>query len=177
MFPNSHALVDQDFTVPKLQQELDRANYGIVHIATHAQFGTIPEDTFLVTGTPEKLTLGALESTFRGRDERDSPIELLALTACQTAEGDERSSLGLAGVAVSAGVKSALASLWAIPDESTVKLVSEFYRQLAIEGTSKAKALQKAQLKLLNAKKLDEINDLYNNPAYWSAFILIGNWN
>jgi len=75
-----------------------------------------------------------------------------------------------------AGTKSALASLWPVDDDSTANLIAEFYDKLRNAGMSKAQALQAAQLKLINAKQIPEINDKYDHPYYWSAFILIGNW-
>jgi CHAT domain-containing protein len=97
------------------------------------------------------------------------PVDLLVLSACQTAAGDERAALGLAGVAVKAGARSALASLWQINDESTAELIGEFYRQLATAGSHKASALRGAQLRLMNDQR-------YRHPAYWSPFLLIGDW-
>jgi CHAT domain-containing protein len=83
--------------------------------------------------------------------------------------------LGLAGVAAQAGVRSTLASLWSVEDESTSQLITEFYRQLK-SGVGKAKALQIAQVKLIKAKADPEINDQYDHPGFWASFILIGNW-
>jgi CHAT domain-containing protein len=100
---------------------------------------------------------------------RDQPIELLFLSACQTAMGDERAALGLGGVAVKAGARSALATLWHINDQASSLLVTEFYRQLAQPGTSKAQALRRAQLWMLTDLR-------YRHPGYWSPFLLIGNW-
>lgn len=95
---------------------------------------------------------------------------MLALTACQTAVGDDRAALGLAGVAVQAGVRSALASLWSIQDAPTVTLVTKFYASLHNSGVSKAEALRAAQQALISAGGEDA------HPAYWAPFILIGNW-
>jgi CHAT domain-containing protein len=97
------------------------------------------------------------------------PVELLTLSACQTAAGDNRAALGIAGVAVRAGVRSALASLWNINDEATVPLIEEFYTQLEQPNVTKAEALQKAQLQMIAHLE-------YSHPAVWSPFILIGNW-
>jgi CHAT domain-containing protein len=83
--------------------------------------------------------------------------------------GDERAALGLAGVALKAGARSAIASLWFVNDESTALLISEFYRQLKNVNLSKAQALQLAQQKLFAIKK-------FQHPAYWAPFLLIGNW-
>ncbi len=168
--PGSKGLLDQEFTRDRLQQELSQTLYPIIHIATHGEFGTEPEDTFLVTGDNGKLTIIDLEATLRRINVGSEAVELLALTACQTAAGDDRAALGLAGVAVQAGVKSALASLWFISDASTVKLVTHFYERLLDADTSKAEALREAQLELIEAE------GQYNHPAYWAPFILIGNW-
>ncbi|MCP4216559.1 MAG: CHAT domain-containing protein, partial [bacterium] len=95
-------------------------------------------------------------------------IDLLTLSACQTALGNERAALGLAGVAVTAGVKSTLATLWYVDDEATPLAIREFYRQLKTPGTTKAKALQNTQKKLI-------ANPRYWHPLYWAPFVLIGN--
>ncbi|NJO93389.1 MAG: CHAT domain-containing protein, partial [Hydrococcus sp. RM1_1_31] len=175
-FPDNRALVDEQFNRENLEKELNQSTYQIVHIATHAQFGFIPEDTFLVAGNNNKIAINELETALRQLDGGANSVEFLALTACQTAAGDERAALGLAGVAVQTGVRSALASLWLVPDESTLVLVAEFYKNLVNSGVSKAEALRTAQLKLIKAKESEEINDQYNNPAFWAPFILIGNW-
>lgn len=174
-FPNHKVLVDEQFNQENLKQELTQSVYPIIHIATHAQFGFVPEDTFLVTGN-NKIAINQLETTLRTIDGGASVVELLTLSACQTAVGDDRAALGLAGVALQTGVKSVLASLWSVSDTSTVLLISEFYRQLVKPGVSKAEALQAAQVKLIKAKDSIEIDSRYSNPAYWSAFVLIGNW-
>nr|WP_155743033.1 CHAT domain-containing protein [Scytonema sp. UIC 10036] len=174
-FPKNKPLINEEFNREKLNQELNKTVYPIVHIATHAQFGTIPEDTFIVTGNNNKLTINELETSLRQVNGGSRAVELLALTACQTALGDERAALGLAGVAVQAGVRSALATLWSVSDESTLKLITEFYGGLK-SGMSKAKALSTAQRKLIQAKKIEDINDQYDNPAFWAPFIMIGNW-
>ena len=100
---------------------------------------------------------------------RDQPVELLTLSACQTAAGDDRAALGLAGVAIKAGARSAIATLWFINDQASSLLVTEFYRQFQDAKLSKAKALQQAQAQLLADRR-------YQHPGYWSPFLLIGNW-
>lgn len=175
LFANTKKLENQEFTISNLEQEIQNTSYPIIHVATHAQFGTIPEDTFLVTGNNDKLTINQLETLLRQTNNSSNLVELLALTACQTAVGDDRSTLGLAGVALQAGAKSAMASLWSVGDESTANLVAEFYSKLRESKMSKAQALQIAQLKLINAKET-EIDIQYNHPYYWAPFILIGNW-
>lgn len=174
-FSDSKTFLDGNFTQQSLQAELNQTLYPIIHIATHAKFGTVPEDTFLVMGNSQKLIITQLEDKIRRVSGREDSVELLALTACDTAVGDERAVLGLGGIAARAGVKSTLASLWAIQDESTKILVDHFYSRLE-SGVSKSEALQAAQLELIQAQTTEAINDDYAHPYYWAPFILIGNW-
>lgn len=166
-FPESKGLLNQDFTRDRLQQELAETSYPIVHIATHGQFGSEPRDTFLITGDNEKLTIPELDRIIRSTATQNEPVNLITLTACQTAVGDERAALGLAGVAIQAGASSALASLWSISDQITPTVVKDFYLGLQTENLSKAEALQKAQVALIEEGV---------PPAFWSPFIIIGNW-
>jgi CHAT domain-containing protein len=160
-------LVDQDFTLTRMQERLKNNNYSVIHMATHGKFGTDAETTFLLSYS-DRITIEKLDQLLRRRSG-GQPVELLTLSACQTATGDNRSALGIAGVAVRAGVKSALATLWFINDEATLPLIEEFYSQLLQPGTTKAEALQRAQVKLISDRQ-------YSHPAVWSPFILIGNW-
>lgn len=175
-FPNHQLLVNQQFNPQTLTQTLDNADYSIIHIATHAQFGTIPDDTFLVAGNNDKIAIKSLENTLRLLESGSNSVELLTLTACETAEGDERSALGLAGVAIQAGVQSAIASLWPVSDQSTLQLILAFYDNLINSGVNKAEALREAQIQLIQAQSNPDINNQYSHPVYWSSFILIGNW-
>ena len=174
--PELKFLIDKNFNLNNLEKELEKTVYPIIHISTHAQFGTIAEDTFLVAGNNEKLTIRQLETALRRVNGGSNSVELLTLTACQTAVGDDRATLGLAGVALQVGVKSALATLWTVNDESTFNLISAFYTNLRNLGMSKAEALRQAQIRLINAKKIQGVNQQYDNPAYWAPFILSGNW-
>lgn len=167
--PGSRVLEDDQFTQQNLKAALKQRNYSILHLATHGQFGADPKDTFLITGDRQELTLIDLEKILRELSS-ENQIELLALTACQTAVGDNRSTLGLAGAAVQAGAKSALASLWFIEDKGTADLVRSFYGGLSDRSTqklSKAEALQAAQVELIRRGE---------HPRLWSAFVLVGNW-
>lgn len=168
LFPGSKKLLDEQFTPESLEQELKQTVYPIIHIATHGHFGTIPEDSFLVTGNNEKITITQLESDIRRFSKSTEPVELLALTACQTGIGDDRATLGMAGITVQAGVRSALASLWYVDDAFTQELVAKFYDNLRSQ-MSKAEALKEAQKALINQNK-------NIHPAKWASFILIGNW-
>lgn len=161
-------LKDQEYVVDKVESELGQTPYSVVHIASHGQFESDVRKTFLLA-YDGKLTMDSLEKLISPSRYRDQPISLLTLSACQTAAGDDRAALGLAGVAVKAGASSALASLWFINDQSASMLVAEFYAQLRQPGMSKAHALQNAQLRMLADKR-------FSHPSYWSPFLLIGNW-
>ncbi|MDY6899423.1 MAG: CHAT domain-containing protein [Cyanobacteriota bacterium] len=178
-FPNHTDLIDENFLPQNFQQQLQQNTYPIIHIASHAQFGVIPEDTFIVTGKDKKLTISQLENALQNLTNPSGSVELLALTACQTALGDDRATLGLAGVALQVGVKSAVASLWNVQDASTSVLVEEFYKNYRERGMSIAQALQKAQIEMINAKNLpssERINITYDHPVHWASMIVIGNW-
>ena len=142
--------------------------YSVVHVASHAEFNRDVTNTFLLT-YDGKLSLNQMESLFKPRQFRGDPVELLTLSACETAAGDERAALGLAGIALKAGARSALGTLWHVNDEASPILITEFYRQLQSGQTTKAKALQAAQQKLLSDVR-------YQHPFYWSPYLMIGNW-
>jgi CHAT domain-containing protein/uncharacterized protein HemY len=170
LIPGSKELLDGEFTRSRLQQELNQTVYPLIHIATHGQFGGDPENTFIVTGNNEKLTITELDAMLRRVSRRPEPVELLTLTACQTAAGDDRAALGLAGVAVQAGARSALASLWFINDAATAQIATNFYTNLRDSNVNKAEALRTAQVSLIEAGGKNA------HPAHWAAFIMIGNW-
>lgn len=168
VFSNSTVLLDQAFSLQGINRALQRIPYEIVHISSHGQFDRNHKDSFLLT-YDDRLTIDRLETLFQLSELRKGKVELLTLSACQTAVGDERAALGLAGVAIKAGARSALASLWFVDDEATSKLVAEFYQQLQNPSLSKAQALQNAQKKLAVQPK-------FRHPAFWAPFLLIGNW-
>ena len=142
----SEKLLNGAFVMSALQQKLADEQFTIVHMATHGQFNSDAHKTFVLT-YDGKLTLDNLEALIRPSQYRGKPVELLVLSACQTAAGDDRAALGLAGVAVKAGARSALASLWSVNDQSTSALIAEFYHQLRGNAPSpKARALQAAQI-------------------------------
>ena len=159
---------NQQFTVAGMEKDLGETPYQIVHIASHGQFDSDPNKTFLLT-YEGKLGMNKLEQILGPSRFRTDAVELLTLSACQTAAGDDRAALGLAGVAIKAGARSALATLWTVNDPASAQLVVNFYRALQDPAISKAKALQQAQLELLKDAR-------YRHPSYWSAFLLIGNW-
>jgi len=160
---------DKKFTNALLESQLKAGQFNVAHLATHGEFLSDYKKSFLLTHDG-RFTLSSLEETVgqRGITGKE-PLELLVLSACQTAAGDDRAALGLAGVAIQAGARSALASLWSINDEATFELVNEFYVQLQKKSISKAESLRRAQLKLI-------ANNRYEHPSNWSPFLLIGNW-
>jgi CHAT domain-containing protein len=158
-------VLDQGFTFENLEAQLKQGNYSIIHLATHGKFSVDSASTYLLT-YDNRITLDDVESAIRLSKQ---PIDLLTLSACETATGDNRAALGIAGVAVRSGVKSALATLWYINDANTVPLIEEVYNQLRQPGVSKADALRTAQLKMI-------ANPDLRHPAIWAPFILIGNW-
>ncbi len=115
------------------------------------------------------IDMDELESLLKGEKFNKQPVELLTLSACETADGDDRAPLGLSGVVIKSKVRSALGSLWPVYDEAASLLMAEFYRALSQPGVNKAQALRQAQMALLKQKKLE-------NPYFWSPFILVGNW-
>ena len=166
-FANSHILENKDFQNNALSEALISNPYRIVHIASHGQFSRNPKETFLLT-YDGRLTMDLLEQYLNASKYREQAVELLTLSACQTATGDDRAALGMAGVAIKAGARSALASLWFINDAASSDLIALFYGNLK-QHNSKAQALRQAQRSLLKDVR-------YHHASYWSPFLLIGNW-
>jgi CHAT domain-containing protein len=161
-------LSNSNFTLSNVEQKLGETPYSIVHVASHGKFQSDVRDTFLLT-YDGKLSMDRLEGYMASTTYREQPVELLTLSACQTAVGDDKAALGLGGIAVKAGARSAVATLWYINDQASSLLISEFYRNLKEPGVSKAVALQQAQLTLLDDPR-------FHHPSYWGPFLLIGNW-
>ncbi|MCP5154786.1 MAG: CHAT domain-containing protein [Ectothiorhodospiraceae bacterium] len=165
---DARVLADDAFRLPALEQALAARPYRIVHIASHGQFAPDPEDTFLLS-YDGRITMDRLQALVGIGEFRPEPLELLTLSACQTAAGDPRAALGLAGVAVKSGARSALATLWSVDDAATADVVLGFYQRLRSGAPSKAAALGAAQRAMLADPR-------YRHPAYWAPFLLIGNW-
>lgn len=161
-------LLNNKFITANVEKESKEQPLSIVHIASHGYFAGEVEKSFLLT-FDDKLTMDRLTQVVEPFRFRERPLELLTLSACETAAGDDRAALGLAGVAIKAGARSALATLWTVNDEASSVLVAEFYQQLHDASVSRAVALQRAQKKLLADPR-------YQHPMYWSAFLLLNNW-
>jgi CHAT domain-containing protein/tetratricopeptide (TPR) repeat protein len=162
-------LLNQGFTSKAIQKQISNSPFPIVHLATHGQFSSNADDTFVLTWD-SRLDVKDLGELLQNREQdTPKPIELLVLSACQTAEGDKRAALGLAGVAVRSGARSTIATLWSVEDKSTSKFMAEFYEQLAKPGVTKAQALRLAQQTLMQQNE-------FKHPFYWAPFVLVGNW-
>ena len=162
-------LLDREFSSKALQKELESVSFPIVHIASHGQFSSTADETFILTWD-SRINVNQLDNLLRVTDQnRTRSIELLVLSACRTVAGDRRAALGLAGVAIRAGARSTLAGLWYVSDAATVPLMSQFYQELAKTTVSKAEALRRAQQNLLQ-------NPQYRHPVYWAPYVLVGNW-
>ena len=185
------AFINQDFTIKNLQEQRKKHNFGIVHLATHAEFKSgEPSNSYIQFWNQEKLELDDI----RKLQWQEPPVELLVLSACKTAVGDKEAELGFAGLTVQAGVKSALASLWYVSDVGTLALMSEFYQHLH-KILLKAEALRETQIAMLKGKVRLENGELHgagrtvklppdlaklgdenlSHPYYWAAFTIIGN--
>lgn len=163
--PNTQIRLGADFNAD-IRFEVE--DYNIVHLATHAQFiSGRPEDSFILFNNQEKQTIKDVETWDL------TNVDLLVLSACQTALGDElgdgKEILGLGFQMQRAGAKSTLASLWSVDDGGTQILMNHFYDILTTQpNITKAEALRKAQVALITDAN-------YEHPYYWSAFLLIGN--
>ncbi|MEO8890129.1 MAG: CHAT domain-containing protein, partial [Coleofasciculaceae cyanobacterium] len=188
------SFLNEQFTFNNLKAQRQRQPFEIIHLATHADFQAGKPSNSFIQLWDKKIQLNQL----RQMGWNQAPqVELLVLSACRTAVGDENVELGFAGLAVQAGVKSALASLWYVSDEGTLGLMSEFYQQLRQpEITTKAGALRQAQIAMLRGQVrlengqlrglggLGEIdlppelrrqgNHDLSHPFYWAGFTMIG---
>ncbi|WP_141699953.1 CHAT domain-containing protein, partial [Nostoc sp. KVJ20] len=162
----SEELLDSKFTKTNLQNKLQSSAFSVVHLATHSQFSSNPEKTFILTWDQLLNIEDLVDLLKRNNSNYSNYIELLVLSSCETATGDRQAALGLAGIAVRAGAESIVATLWSIDDFSTSEIMNYLYQELN-KGTTRAKALQQAQLALLKKEK---------RPYFWATFVLLGNW-
>ncbi len=164
----SETLMDEGFRLDRFVTELGTGSFRVVHIASHGFFGGNPEENFILT-YDKRLDMGTIAEMLRPKELSQAPVELLVLSACQTAEGDDLTPLGLAGIALQSGARGAIGSLWPVDDAATQVLMRRFYENLRDPGASKGQALRAAQLTLLQAPA-------WRHPYYWAPFILVGNW-
>jgi len=193
---NQVTLPEENATISNLQNERQRSSASIVHLATHADFRQEKPTESYIQFWGEDLHL----SDVRRMGWGDPAVDLLVLSACETAVDNYEAELGFAGFAHQAGVSSVLASLWQVSDIGTAGLMTEFYTKLRTEPT-KSEALRQAQLAMLNKetyltadalvwsggerllpdglwqdlnRSKDDVPDL-SHPFYWSGFTLVGN--
>ena len=168
--PATAVLLDDEFTLQALQRSLTFEGAPIVHLATHGKFSSSNEETFVLTWD-DRLDITTLNSLLKTSElNQNGPIELLVLSACQTATGDKRAALGLAGLAVRSGARSTIATLWQVNDAVTAMLMSQLYDNLTNPQLTKAEALRQAQLTVLQEPRFRQ------HPFYWSPYVLVGNW-
>lgn len=165
----SEPLLNSDFTVANIQKKLAAETFSVIHWKTHGVFSSDPQETFLVAYN-ERIRAKDLNAMVRaGSRSGTQPLELLVLSACETALGDDRAVLGLAGVAVRTGARSVLATLWSAQDAPNTEFMARFYEELAKPGVTKAQATQRAQLALVREHG-------YTTPHIWANYTLTGNW-
>jgi CHAT domain-containing protein len=163
-------LVNRAFTRDALRQALASADYGVVHLATHGQFSSSASDTFLLA-YDQTIPVTAIDGLLQpSRRLSGDSLQLLVLSACQTAAGDPAANLGLAAMAVRSGASATMASLWPVSDDATAQFMAAFYGAWQGGRISKADALRQAQSQLL-------ASSAYQHPFYWAAFTLLGNWS
>jgi len=176
IFPQSHQLLNREFTQANLKEQL-QFDFSVIHLATHGLFSSDPSRTFIITGDHQIIDIDTLGSILKSSQTRP---ELIVLSACDTATGDERAILGLAGMAVRSQISSTIASLWSVSDDSTTKLMSQFYQRYQNSSTTKVSALRQAQLSLIDSLRANPPNsdlaDLPPHPYSWAAYVLVGNW-
>jgi len=165
---NSRSLLNQQFTLANFRQAVESGEYGIIHIASHGLFGGSGDQSFILTHD-ELLTMDVIQQVLSSEQLRKNRVRLLTLSACETADGNERAPLGIAGAALKARADAALGTLWPVEDNVAKTVMSRFYLEFTRNNLSKAKALQQAQLGLIHDKK-------FGHPFYWAPFIIVGNW-
>jgi CHAT domain-containing protein len=154
--------LNEKFTPETLQHALRQQPTSILHLASHAKFGGTPESSF-IQASSQQISLPELEKILASANY---PPSLLVLSACQTAAGNERTTLGLAGISLRTGVATVLGSLWFANDRLSAELLSDFYRYH--QELPLAEALKRAQVK--------QISDPRSHPATWAGFTLWGSW-
>ena len=170
----SQSLYNKDVTPSNLQNALSSSSFSVVHFAGHANASSsLNDEGSFIMAWNERIDANDLSELLRPENQGGSkPIELLVLSACETAAGEEYAGLGMAGAAVRSGVRSVVAPKWPVNDESTAEFMAKFYKELRKPNVTKAEALRRAQLYWIE----NETNLEWRNPHYWAPFVLVGNW-
>ena len=194
----NQTLLNEELTTEKIASLSTQKHFGIIHLATHGDFQAGQISNSYIQLWDQKLNLDQLkELSQRLKWNKDPKVEMLVLSACRTALGNQQAELGFSGLAVQAGVKSVLGSLWYVSDQGSLALITKFYEQLKLTSL-RSESLRQAQIGMLKGEvritdkylylspenrialspelaNLDSIN--LSHPYYWSAFTMIGNWN
>ncbi len=162
-------LLNERFTPARFERGLATRPVSVLHVATHARFDS-RDEAFVLTHDG-RISMDALSDALAVFRDRAQPLEILVLSACETAAGDEEAALGLAGIAVQSGARSAIGTLWVVNDSAASEVAERFYRGVfdPLAPRSRAAALAEAQRALLERPR-------YRHPAYWAPFLLIGSW-
>lgn len=194
----AQALLNKASTIENLKSVSNIQRFGIIHLATHGEFNPGELTKSFIQLWNEKIRLNQLRTLSQElKWSADPKVEMLVLSACTTALGNNEAELGFAGLAVQAGVKTTLGSLWYVSDEGSLALMTKFYDEL--KATSlRSLALRQAQLAMLKGEvriqdgklrlsennlisippELDVVENMtLSHPYFWSAFTVIGNWN
>ncbi len=163
-----HGVLIENFRREDLRRALSRGHADILHLATHAAFNGRSDRSFIVAAG-EAIPMGDLRTLLAAGRTRGDQLDMIILSACETAVGDDHASMGLAGASVQAGARSALASLWRVSDAGTAELMRQFY-SFYRAGQGRAEALRNAQLALIGQ------SGAMADPNSWSAFALLGSW-
>ena len=192
---NGKYFLNDDFTIENLKDKrqnnpVTNKPFEMVHLATHLYFDSDNANNSYIQLHHSQLPLNKV----RELGWNQPPLELLVLSACESASEDSKTELGFTGLAVNTGVKSAVGSLWRVNDAATLVLMTEFYRQLKTTSI-KAEALRQAQVAMIKGNVTSEGNKLIainrsvditqdiadeiqtinlKHPVYWSAFMMIG---
>ncbi len=161
--------LNQPFTVENLIQQRQRRTFGIVHLAIHADFNSGDANRSYIQFFDRQLPLDELPSLQLGQPR----VNLLVISACQSAVGDRNAELGFAGLAVKTGVATTVASLWYVSDQGTLALMREFYARLR-GAPIKAEALRQAQISLIHSSPAQLGDRNLSHPYYWAAFTMVG---
>ncbi|MBE9067689.1 CHAT domain-containing protein [Leptolyngbya cf. ectocarpi LEGE 11479] len=150
------------------------SNYDIIHLATHGKFSSDPEDTFIIPAPGQKIFLSELDDLFQSNPQ--NVVQLLVLSACQTATGDKRAILGLSGVTIQSGVRSSVGTLWSVDDIATAVFMKLFYENIG-KSSGIAEALQQAQISFLRGGEEGYENyRRYRDSRFWAPYMIVGNW-
>jgi len=163
----SKPLMNDEFTVGRFKQEVATGRYRLIHIASHGFFGNNAQDSFLLA-FDDVIRMDDLQRVIADNGTRGGAIDLLTLSACETAEGNDRAPLGFAGAAIRARARSVVGTLWPVSDEAASRFMEVFYSGMKHE--SKSEAFEAAQRDLIGTPR-------FAHPYFWAPVILIGNWN